>query len=92
MGTNSDQPAVPFLPPAPKPGVPPSGIATSRNIRGQANQAKHAVTARQQNFLAMMQNNTPEAETPVHKFANAAANLLVNQDVVDRYVDWVLFG
>jgi hypothetical protein len=30
--------------------------------------------------------------SPEQKFANAAAALEAKHDVVDRFVDWVLFG
>ena len=100
MGTVTDQPAVPYQPPAPMPGTPPSGIASNRDIRGMANKAKQTVTSRQQNFLAMMRDSAPQVAsqpvpqpmTPVQKFANAAAGLVTHRDSIDKFVDWVLFG
>jgi len=89
MGAITDQPAQPFVPPAPKPGVPPSGIANDRSIRGLANRAKASVADRQRQFINMM-NNT--AQSDEQKYANAAAALEVSHDVVDKFVDWVLFG
>lgn len=99
MGVTTDQPAVPFMPQAPKPGVPPSGIVSQPNIRGMANKAKGVVSERQRQFTAMMNDSSQQPQqpqqpqiTPAQKYANAAASLAVNQDIVDRFVDWVLFG
>jgi len=93
MGVITDQPAVPFMPQAPKPGIPPSGIGNQPNIRGMANRAKGAVSERQRQFSAMMNDSAQQPQqTPVQKYANAAAALEANHDIVDRFVDWVLFG
>ena len=62
MGVNTDATAVPFHPPAPQPGIAPSGITMqdNQNIRGMANKARQDVSSRQQNFLAMMRStNSP---------------------------------
>jgi len=95
MGVITDQPAVPFMPQAPKPGIPPSGIDNQPNIRGMANRAKGAVSERQRQFTAMMNDSAQQPklqQTPAQKYASAAASLEVNHDIVDRFVDWVLFG
>jgi hypothetical protein len=108
MGVNTDATAVPFQPPPAMPGLPASGINNRQDIRGMANKAKQNVSARQQQFLSMVRNNaTPSQQaqqapaqmpapapvmSPEQKFANAAAALEAKHDVVDRFVDWVLFG
>jgi hypothetical protein len=106
MGVSTDATAVPFKPLPPQPGVPPSGIAQQNNIRGIANQAKKQVSERQQRFLSMASNNaTPSAiqTQPIQQqapataptaqgmYVQAAMKLADNHDVIDRFVDWVLF-
>lgn len=91
MGVTTSPPVAPYQPPAPMPGVPPSGIASSP-IGAMADRAKQTVSNRHQNFLAMVRANTPQAATSEQKWANAAANLSVNQPLIDKFVDWVLYG
>jgi len=96
MGTITDQPAVPYMPPPPAAGVAPSGIAQHPSIRGMANQAKANVSNKQREFNTLMHSSDQQPPqpvvSPVQKYASAAAALEVNHDIVDRFVDWVLFG
>jgi len=103
MGVSTDATAVPFKPLPPQPGMPPSGIAAQNNIRGIANQAKKQVSERQRNFLSMARNNAtpsaaqvqPNTQQPAAvtqgMYVQAASLLADNHDVIDRFVDWVLF-
>jgi len=100
MGVNTDVTAAPFQPPPVSPGVPASGISSHQNIREMANKAKKQVSTRQQQFLSMVRNNATASQqsppapaiAPEQKFANAAAALEANHDLVDKFVSWVLFG
>ena len=98
MGVNTDVKAPPFQPIPPKPGVLPSGIAGRQDIRSMANNARQRVSSRQQQFLNMVANSaTPDAsaqpaEAPAAQYAKMGRLLDENRDIVDRFVDWVLFG
>jgi hypothetical protein len=84
--------------------MPPSGINLQSDIRGMANQAKKDVSQRMADFRARMQNNAPpnaqeqpqpqpqpKPATPA-MYVSAAVSLNENHDLVDRFVDWVLFA
>ena len=103
MGVNTDITAPPFKPIAPTGGVDPSGISAQPNIRDMTNDAKKQVSERMAQFRLRMQNNAPQqqpsippqTEEPVdatQKYTSAAANLHSKHDLVDRFVDWVLFS
>jgi len=103
MGVNTDAPAVPFRPMAPKGDIPPSGIANEgqRDIRAMANEAKNKVTERQRRFMAAVGENATSSAVPqpsssrdlppVEKYANAAASIVVHSDSIQRFIDWVLY-
>jgi hypothetical protein len=101
MGVNTDVQTTPFQPLPPKPGTTPSGIAQHQDIRGMANRARQRVTNRQRTFMNMVADNMT-APTPAAAPASAAgenqqqylkmgSELADNRDLVDRFVDWVLF-
>jgi len=100
MGVNTDQSAVPFRPLPATGKFPPSGINMQTDIRGLANNAKKTVSERMAQFRARMQNNAPPSEqaqpqpkpaTP-QMYVSSALDLHENHDLVDRFVDWVLFA
>ena len=103
MGVMSYTPAQPFEPLPATPGVPPSGIGQSNDIRGMANAAKQQTAARQQRFLSMMELNAggtqPVAKPPMTRtaalsdsYVKAGEFLRSNQTEIARFVDWVLYG
>ena len=100
MGVNTDAQAVPFQPPPPQPGITPSGIGVGANnsIRGVANKARQDVSNNQQRFLSLMRGDATPTQTPEQQqqqqqqmYVQAAAKLDDHAELIDRFVDWVLF-
>jgi len=99
MGTQLDLPRpAPFMPPtAPNPGIAsPAGTSTKLRIRQAANQAKQKGQEQQLAMQRMLaadvapQPTQPTTAAPMT--SRACDNLVHNRQLLDRFVDMLLFG